>query len=50
MVSIDFGYRLVGDDLKICFAGESKKRPVDFNSKGEAGGRCLLVLRPERAE
>ena len=41
-------YELKGDDLKFCFADESKQRPKNFDSKEGPGGRWLLVLKRQK--
>lgn len=41
-------FELHGDELKFCFADESKQRPGNFNSKEGPGGRWLLVLKREK--
>jgi uncharacterized protein (TIGR03067 family) len=41
-------YELKGDDLKFCFADESRLRPKNFDSREGIGGHWLLVLKREK--
>src|SRR5688572_16792524 len=41
-------YELKGDDLKFCFASESRQRPKTFNSREGIAGQWLLVLKREK--
>jgi uncharacterized protein (TIGR03067 family) len=41
-------FEVQGDELKFCFADESKQRPGNFNSREGPGGRWLLVLKREK--
>jgi uncharacterized protein (TIGR03067 family) len=41
-------YELKGDELKFCFASESRQRPRKFDSREGSGGQWLLVLKREK--
>ena len=41
-------YELKGDDLKVCFASESRQRPKSFDSREGIAGQWLLVLKREK--